>query len=127
MFKDYGYGATTFSPLASGLLTGKYNDGFPAGTRATLKGYELVHHHFTNAEAIARVKALQAIAAELGCTSAQMALAWCLKNPNVSSVITGASRVEQVHENMKALEVVAKLTPGRIQKIERQPCKNNPN
>lgn len=126
LFKDYGYGATIFSPLASGLLTGKYNNGFPAGTRATLKGYEWLHDHFTDAEALSRVKALQPIAAELGCTNAQMALAWCLKNPNVSSVITGASRVEQVHENVKALEVVAKLTPEVMQQIEAT-LQNKPN
>ena len=118
LFKDYGYGATTFSPLASGLLTGKYNDGIPQSSRASLKGYEWLHKHFTNPQAIAKVKALQPIAADLGCSTPQLALAWCLKNPNVSSVITGASRVEQLHENMKALDVVDKLTPDVLQKIE---------
>ena len=118
LFKDYGYGATTFSPLASGLLTGKYNDGIPQSSRASLKGYEWLHKHFTYPQAIAKVKALQPIAADLGCSTPQLALAWCLKNPNVSSVITGASRVEQLHENMKALDVVDKLTPDVLQKIE---------
>jgi voltage-dependent potassium channel beta subunit len=118
LFKDYGYGATTWSPLASGLLTGKYNNGIPEGSRGNLPGYEWLHDQLTNQNAISKVKQLQVIAAGLGVTMAQMALAWCLKNPNVSTVITGASRVEQVHENMKALPVVDKLTPDVMEKIE---------
>jgi len=118
LFKDYGYGSTIFSPLAFGVLTGKYNDGIPTESRASFKGNEWLRDSVTNPESLARVKALQPIAAELGCTLAQLALAWCLKNPNVSSVITGASRVEQVHENMKALDVVEKLTPAVMQRIE---------
>jgi voltage-dependent potassium channel beta subunit len=118
LFREYGYGSTTWSPLASGLLTGKYNDGIPADSRGTLKGYEWLLPRLSDAAALAKVKALQPIAAELGCTMAQMALAWCLKNPNVSTVITGASRVSQVQENMKALEVVGKLMPEVMEKIE---------
>ncbi|BCY17697.1 MAG: aldo/keto reductase [Chloroflexi bacterium] len=118
LFTDYGYGATTWSPLASGLLTGKYNNGIPEGSRGDLPGYEWLKDHLTNQNAIAKVRQLQGIAADLGTTMAQMALAWCLKNPNVSTVITGASRVGQVQENLKALNVVEKLTPEVMQKIE---------
>lgn len=118
LFKEYGYGATTWSPLASGLLTGKYNNGIPEGSRGNLPGYEWLRDQLTSRDALVRVKQLQEIAASLGTTMAQMALAWCLKNPNVSTVITGASRVEQVRENMKALAVVEKLTPDVMQKIE---------
>jgi voltage-dependent potassium channel beta subunit len=118
LFNDYGIGATTWSPLASGLLTGKYNNGIPEGSRGNLPGYEWLRDQLTNQNAITKVKQLQGIAAGLGTTMAQMSLAWCLKNPNVSTVITGASRVEQVQENMKALAVVEKLTPDVLQKIE---------
>ena len=117
LFKDYGYGTTIWSPLASGLLTGKYNDGIPADSRGALSGYEWLLPRLTNAERLAKVKALQPIAKELGCSLAQMAIAWCLKNPNVSTVITGASRVSQIHENMKSLEVVEKLTPAVMEQI----------
>ncbi len=117
LFKEYGYGATTWSPLASGLLTGKYNNGIPEGSRGRLPGYEWLSNQLTNQDAINKVKLLQVIANDLGASMAQMALAWCLKNPNVSTVITGASRVEQVVENMKALPVVEKLTPEVMEKI----------
>lgn len=126
LFKDYGYGSTTFSPLASGLLTGKYNNGIPDDSRGALPGYEWLQGRLTNAEAIAKVKALQPIADELGCTIAQMAIAWCARNPNVSSVITGASRVSQVQENMKAMDVLEKLTPDVMARIE-EVLQNNPN
>lgn len=118
LFKDYGYGSTTWSPLASGLLTGKYNDGVPADSRGALKGYEWLLPRLTDASGLSKVKSLQAIAAELDCSVAQLAIAWCLKNPNVSTVITGASRVSQVHENMLALDVVEKLSPEVIESIE---------
>ncbi|MFZ4803000.1 MAG: aldo/keto reductase, partial [Chlorobium sp.] len=118
LFKDYRYGSTIWSPLASGLLTGKYNEGIPADSRGALNGYEWLLPRLTNAEKISKVKALQAVALDLGYSAAQLAIAWCLKNPNVSTVITGASRVSQVHENMKALDVVEKLTSEVIGKIE---------
>jgi voltage-dependent potassium channel beta subunit len=118
LFKNYGYGATTWSPLASGVLTGKYNNGIPADSRGALPGYEWLLPRLTNAERLAKVRALQNVADGLGCTLAQMSIAWCLKNPNVSTVITGASRVSQIHENFKALGIVEKLTPEVMENIE---------
>ena len=118
VYKDYGYGTTTFSPLANGLLTGKYNKGIPAGSRAALKGYDWMHDNVTDQQKLANVRALEPIAKELDCTLSQLAIAWCLKNPYVSTVITGASRVEQVRENMKASDVAPKLTPEIIGRID---------
>ncbi len=120
LFADYGYGSTIFSPLGAGLLTGKYNNGIPADSRGALSGYEWLREKFTDQEAIEKVKQLGKLADDIGVSLSKMAIAWCLKNPNVSTVITGASRVEQMHENMKALDVVEKLTPdvmGRINDI----------
>jgi voltage-dependent potassium channel beta subunit len=120
LYRDVGLGTTTWSPLASGLLTGKYNQGIPDGTRVTLKG--LVGCEGFESEAarqkIEKVKQMTPLAEQLGCSMAQLALAWCLKNPNVSTVITGASRREQVVENMRALEVVPRLTSDVIERIE---------
>jgi len=121
LFKEIGLGTTTWSPLASGLLSGKYNDGIPSGTRASLPGYEWLKNRFENEEGKRRieiVKKLVPIAQEVGCTMAQLAIAWCLKNPNVSTVITGASKPSQVAENMQALSIVEKLTPSIMDKIE---------
>jgi voltage-dependent potassium channel beta subunit len=118
IFKDYGYGSTIWSPLASGLLTGKYNEGIPEGSRGALKNMAWMREELSDEERLAKVRGLQTIADDLSCTMAQLALAWCLKNPNVSTVITGATRVEQVRENMAAAEVVAKLTPEVIERIE---------
>ncbi len=118
LFKDYGYGSTIWSPLASGLLTGKYNTGIPADSRGALKGYEWLLPRLTDASGLAKVAGLQAIATGLGCSMAQLAIAWCLKNPNVNTVITGASRVSQVQENMKSLDVVEKLTGEVLEKID---------
>lgn len=119
VYKDYGYGTTTFSPLSSGLLTGKYRAGIPEGSRGALQGYDWLHDEVTDQQKLAKVAALEPIAQELGCTLSQLALAWCLKNPYVSSVITGASRVEQVHENMKATEIAPKLTPEILERIDK--------
>jgi voltage-dependent potassium channel beta subunit len=118
LYPDLGLGLTTWSPLASGLLTGKYNDGVPADSRANLKGYEWLKPSITDPRRIEIVKKLVPIAADLGVSMAQMAIAWCLKNPNVSTVITGASRVAQVEENMKALAAFEKLTPEIMARIE---------
>jgi voltage-dependent potassium channel beta subunit len=121
LYKEIGLGTTIWSPLASGLLTGKYNEGMPDGTRASLEGYEWLRSRFTDETAIkriAKVGQMIPIAKDLGATMAQLALAWTLKNPNVSTTITGASRPEQVAENMKAIEFVDKLTPDVIERIE---------
>ena len=118
LYADIGIGTTTWSPLASGLLTGKYADGIPAGTRGTLKGYEWLAERLCDPAKIAAVRRLAPIAADLGCTLAQLSLAWCLKNPRVSSVITGASRPEQVVENMKALDVVPLLADDVMARID---------
>ena len=116
--RTIGLGTTTWSPLASGLLTGKYNDGIPPGSRGTVKGYEWLVERLQDRTRIAAVKRLAPIAAELGCTLAQLALAWCLKNPHVSTVITGASRAAQVVENMKALAVVPLLDADVMARID---------
>jgi voltage-dependent potassium channel beta subunit len=119
LYHEIGLGITIWSPLASGLLTGKYNKGIPAGTRASLQGYEWIREYILTPQNIEKVKQLQPIATELGCTMAQLALAWCLKNPYVSTVITGATRPEQVTENMKALDVVPKLDADVTERIEK--------
>lgn len=118
LYQDIGLGTTVWSPLASGLLTGKYNDGVPEGSRADLKGYEWLRPALTDPERIEKVRQLVPFAAELECSLPQLALAWCLANPNVSTVITGASRTEQVHENMKAIEVLERLTPEVLERID---------
>ncbi|HVA74532.1 MAG TPA: aldo/keto reductase [Acidimicrobiales bacterium] len=118
LYDDIGLGLTTWSPLASGLLTGKYRGGVPEGSRASLPGYEWLRDALTSGahnEAVAR---LATIAGELGCTPAQLAIAWCATNPHVSSVITGASRVAQIRENMGALAVMAQLTSDVCDRIE---------
>ena len=118
LYRDIGLGTTTWSPLASGLLTGKYNDGIPPDSRGTVKGYEWLAERLTDAGKIAVVRRLLPIAADLGCTMAQLSLAWCLKNPHVSTVITGASRPAQVVENMKALAVVPRLDADVMARID---------
>jgi len=117
LYDDHGYGLSTWSPLASGLLTGKYLGGVPEGSRASLKGYGWLKDRLVDEQANAKVRNLVPIAEELGASLAQLAVAWCAANPHVSTVITGASRVEQVHENMKALEVLPKLTPEVLERI----------
>jgi voltage-dependent potassium channel beta subunit len=118
LYSDISLGTTIWSPLASGLLSGKYNDGIPKDSRAALKGYEWLAESILDPAKLKQVRLLAPLAADLGCTMAQFALAWCLKNPNVSSVITGASRPSQVIENMKALDVVPKLGADIMSKID---------
>ena len=119
LYRDHGYGSTTWSPLASGFLTGKYLGGIPDDSRGALQGYEWLHGKLTDAERLAKVAALQPIARQMGASLAQFSLAWCLQNPYVSSVITGASRVEQVHENMQAIEFVDRFTPDVMNEIDK--------
>ena len=119
LYKEVGYGSTTWSPLASGLLTGKYKDGIPSDSRGALEGYGWIQDQLTDTDSLAKVAALEPIAQEMGASLAQFSLAWCLQNPHVSSVLTGASRVEQLHENMKAVEFVDCFTPDVMDAIER--------
>ena len=118
LYEDIGLGLTTWSPLASGLLSGKYQKGIPPGSRGALESYAFLRDGLTDPAKNAIVGKLEAVAKDLGCTLAQLALAWCVRNPRVSTVITGATRVEQISENMKALDVVAKLTPEVMTRID---------
>ena len=118
LYDDIGLGLTVWSPLASGLLTGKYLDGVPEGSRATLPGYEWLKAALTDERKNDKVRKLKAVADDLGCSLAALSLAWCAKNPRVSTVITGASRVDQVHENLKALAVLAQLDDEVVTRID---------
>ena len=118
LLEDYGIGLTTFSPLGAGLLTGKYIEGIPQNSRGALAGFEWLRPNFEDAANNEKVRALKAIADDLGCPLAQLAIAWCARNPHVSTVITGASRVEQVHENLAALDVLPKLTDDVLARID---------
>jgi len=118
LITEIGLGLTTWSPLASGLLTGKYRGGVPAGSRATLENYAFLRERLTDPVRNEIAGRLGALAAELRCSPAQLALAWCLKNPHVSTVITGASRPEQVRENLRAPEVAAQLDAELVARIE---------
>lgn len=114
LYEKYGMGTTTWSPLASGALTGKYLEGIPEGSRASLKGYEWLKKTMVESdrgqERMKRVTALVPIAEELGISLSKLAIAWCLLNQNVSTVILGASRVEQLQENLQAVDVMPLLT-----------------
>ena len=121
LYGDIGLGTTIWSPLASGLLTGKYNGGDPGDTRTSLENYGWLKEQFSGDEARRRlevVRRLGDLASDLGTNLPRLALAWCLKNPNVSTVITGASRVEQLQDNLQAVEVVPKLTAEIMERIE---------
>ncbi len=121
LYKEIGLGTTIWSPLASGLLTGKYNDGIPEDSRLALEDYAWLRKKLEGEQGnqtIRKVKALGELAADLAVTLPQMALAWCLKNPDVSTVITGASKPEQVEQNMQALQVSARLTEDVLNQIE---------
>jgi voltage-dependent potassium channel beta subunit len=118
LYSGTGLGLTTWSPLASGVLTGKYNAGIPKDSRMALPGYDWLKNAAVTPQRIEAVKKLEPIAREVGASLAQLSLAWCAHNPHVNSVITGASRPEQVKENMKALDVLPKLTPDVVKRIE---------
>ena len=121
LYDEIGLGTTIWSPLASGVLTGKYSNGVPDDSRFTLEGFQWLREGIEGDKGKHRletVRKLAPVAKELDCSLAQLALAWCLKNPHVSSVITGASRPEQVVENMKSLDVVEHMTPELMTRIE---------
>jgi voltage-dependent potassium channel beta subunit len=121
LYEDIGLGTTIWSPLASGLLTGKYNNGIPADSRMNLPGYDWLRRELESEAGQRRLQAvreLTTLAQEIGTTMPRLAIAWCLKNPNVSTVITGASRPEQVVENFQAMDVMPKLTDDVMAKIE---------
>ena len=116
-YTKYGLGTTIWSPLASGLLTGKYNNGIPDGSRASMNNMSWLRNGFTQ-EKMAKVRQLTEISNDLGCTMAQLALAWSTKFEYVSTVITGASRASQVHENMKALDIIPLLDSEIMARID---------
>ena len=118
LYSEIGLGLTTWSPLASGLLSGKYNKGIPEGSRLAAQNMEWLRPDVLQPDRIEKVKKLVPISNDLGCTMSQLALAWILLNRNVSSVITGASRPEQVMENLGALDVVPKLTADVLERLE---------
>jgi len=122
LYEEIGLGTTIWSPLASGLLTGKYNDGVPEDSRLAMDDYDWLREQLLETESgrlkLEKVKKLAPIAKTLGVTLPQMALAWCLKNKNVSTVITGASKPEQVEENMKAIDAVERLDSDIMSRIE---------
>jgi voltage-dependent potassium channel beta subunit len=119
LYEDLGLGLTTWSPLASGMLTGKYTNGVPAGSRSTLPGYEWLQPLVTNSDWIAATERLRPISHELGCTLSQLAIAWCASNPHVSTVITGASNKNQVVENMKAIDLIPQIDATVLQQIDK--------
>lgn len=118
LYDDIGLGTTIWSPLGSGVLTGKYRDGIPDDSRGALDGYGWLAPRLTDADQLAKVERLRPIADELGCSMAQLAIAWCAANPHVSTVITGASRASQVVENFAAIDVLGLLTPEILERID---------
>jgi voltage-dependent potassium channel beta subunit len=118
LYDEIGLGLTTWSPLASGLLTGKYVDGIPDGSRGSLPGYEWLKGQLTDEARNTKVKELMGIADEIGVTLAELAIAWCAKNPHVSTVITGASNPTQVKQNMRAIEAMPLISPEIMERID---------
>lgn len=121
LYENYGLGLTIWSPLASGILTGKYNEGIPKDSRLNLPDYEWLKDRWSNEEGkqkLEKVRHLSLLAKELDLSMAHLSIAWCLKNPNVSTVILGASRLSQLENNLKSLDAVDKLTPEVLGKIE---------
>jgi voltage-dependent potassium channel beta subunit len=118
LYADIGLGLTTWSPLASGLLTGKYRSGIPADSRGAIESMGFLVKGLTDTARNAGVAKLEAVAAELGCSVAQLAIAWCAKNPRVSSVITGASKLSQLRDNLRAVDVLPKLDAAVMARID---------
>lgn len=118
IFRTVGMGTTIWSPLASGLLSGKYNDGIPKGSRFALQGFDWLKDQWMADEKLKKVKKLSELAAKLGISTAALSIAWCIKNPNVSTAILGATKKQQLLDNLKALDAAALLTPEVMEKIE---------
>jgi aryl-alcohol dehydrogenase-like predicted oxidoreductase len=118
LYDRIGLGTTTWSPLASGLLTGKYNDGLPKDARLGLDQYGWLRDWVLKPERLDKVRKFGKLAADLGLSQSVLAIAWCLKNPNVSSVILGASKVGQLEENLRASEAAEKLTSELMNQID---------
>ncbi len=118
LYADIGLGLTTWSPLASGLLTGKYRSGIPADSRGAIESMGFLVKGLTDAERNGAVAKLEAVASDLGCSVGQLAIAWCAKNPRVSTVITGASKLSQLRDNLRAVEVLPKLDAAVMARID---------
>ncbi len=118
VFKTVGMGTTIWSPLASGLLSGKYNDGIPEGSRFAIEGFDWLKDRWMKENFLQKIKQLSGLANELGMSVAQLSIAWCIKNPNVTTAILGATRKEQLLENLKAMDAMEKLDTAVMQKIE---------
>lgn len=119
VFKNVGLGTTIWSPLASGLLTGKYNDGIPKGSRFAIEGFDWLKDAWMAEDKLKRVKKLGELAAKLGVSQPSLAIAWCIKNPNVSTAILGATKKQQLTDNLKALDVLPLLTDEVMEKIDK--------
>ncbi len=119
IFKGVGLGTTIWSPLASGLLSGKYTNGIPKGSRLGLAGFDWLKERWMQDDKLKKVKKFGELATKFGVSSASLAIAWCIKNPNVSTAILGATKKEQLVDNLKALEVVKILSPEVMEKIEK--------
>ncbi len=118
IYKNVGLGTTVWSPLAAGLLSGKYNDGIPKDSRFALQGFDWLKDRWMVDDRIKKVKKLSEFATKLGTTTAALSIAWCIKNPNVSTAILGATKKQQLLDNLKSLEVLPKLTTEVMEKIE---------
>lgn len=119
IYENPGLGTTIWSPLASGLLSGKYNDGIPKGSRLSLEGFDWLKDQWTTVDKIKKVKKLAELSAKIGLSTAVMSIAWCIKNPNVTTAILGATKKTQLVENLKAVEAMALLTPEIMEKINK--------
>jgi voltage-dependent potassium channel beta subunit len=125
VYQNVGLGTTIWSPLAAGFLTGKYLDGFPEGSRLAIEGFDWLRKRWIQEEKIAKVKELLKLANNLNVSLASLAIAWTIKNPNVTTAILGATKKEQLQENLRALEIVPKLTSEVMENIE-QILQNKP-
>ncbi|HQW84405.1 MAG TPA: aldo/keto reductase, partial [Ferruginibacter sp.] len=118
IYKNVGLGTTIWSPLASGMLSGKYNDGIPKGSRFALEGFDWLKERWVMDEKVKKVRKLSELATKLGVSTASLSIAWCIKNTNVTTAILGASKKAQLLDNLKALDVVSLLTPDILEKLE---------